>query len=154
MTVCLWEGEIWTHGEKATWRWRTGGVHLHPKQHWRLLANPQKQGRGKEAFLTGCEGAWPCWCLDFELLASSTKNKCLFFSTSSLCALMAALRASFSPAPAHVLPEDGGYFLAPQEDLSTFLSSQPPAGARKLNASLSNPRLQLQGPGRMTQRQI
>lgn len=32
--------------------------------------------------------------------------------------------------------------------------SQPPVGARELNASLSNPRLQSQGPERMTEKQM
>lgn len=57
-----------------------------------------------------------CWPPELRI------NVCSF--QPAVCGtLMAALWTPFSPAPAHVLPEDEGYFLAPQEDLNTFLST-------------------------------
>lgn len=62
--------------KKAMWRWRIGVMQS------KNTKDCQQTTRSWEEAGWVSEAAWPCWWFDFELLASITKNKFLFFSVS------------------------------------------------------------------------
>ena len=56
--------------------WGVGMVHLQTTEQQKLPANPQKPEEAREGFVTGLgEYVWPCWHLDFRLLASRTMRR-------------------------------------------------------------------------------